>query len=77
MRCSQHLESSLVSVERKPMSLLFPLQTDSIVPLKNNASRVVHEDDCQLYHVVVLDPSQEVESELKSNASPSKLTLTK
>lgn len=60
-------------MERKPISLL----ADSIMPLKGNTSRVLHEDNCQLYHVVVLDPSQEVESELKSNASPFKLTLTK
>lgn len=47
------------------------------MPLKDDTSRVLREDDCQLYHVVALDLSQEVESELKSNASSFKLALTK
>jgi len=55
----------------------FPLLADLIMHLKNNTSRVLCEDECQLYDVIVLDPSQEVEYELKSNTSPFKLALTK
>lgn len=65
MRCSQHLESSLVSVEIKPVSFLFPFLSGLITHLKDITSRALREDDCQLYHVLVLDSSQEVESELK------------
>lgn len=62
--------------ENLPLSS-FSLLADLIMSLKDNPLRVLYGDDCQLYHMLVLDRTQEAQSELKSNTSPFKLDLIK